>query len=73
MASLSTTTILTTPTTSQASMLAPDPTEWPDSARTAYRGVLADLDSWCRTHDSPRALNSWIAEEAVRQGWDCHS
>ncbi len=46
-----------------------DRVEWPSEARGAHRNVLAQLDSWCRSHDESRMLNSWIAEEAVRQSW----
>ncbi len=46
-----------------------NPAEWASGAQSAYREVLGELDRWCRTNDSPRSLNSWIAEEAVRQSW----
>jgi len=45
------------------------PAEWPDAARDAYRGVLAELDSWCRSHNASQELNSWVAEEAIRRSW----
>ena len=57
----------TAPAIPHADSLSADPAEWPTPARKAYRGVLAELDSWCRIHDSCKMLNSWIAEEAVRQ------
>jgi len=53
----------------QSSALADDPNQWPSDARDAHRRVLSQLESWCRAHDSSKALNSWIAEEAVRQSW----
>jgi len=43
--------------------------DWPAEAKEALREVLGELDGWCRRHDWPRLTNSWIAEEAVRQGW----
>ena len=46
-----------------------DPGNWPSAARDTRRQVVAQLDSWCRTHDASRTLNSWIAEEAIRQSW----
>jgi len=41
--------------------------DWSSSARTAYREVLGELEVWSRRQDSPKGLNSWIAEEAVRR------
>ncbi|HSL17513.1 MAG TPA: hypothetical protein VLB51_06360 [Methylomirabilota bacterium] len=35
--------------------------------RAACRDVLRQLDAWCRSHDAPSGLNSWIAEEALRR------
>jgi hypothetical protein len=46
-----------------------DPGNWPSAARNTHRQVVAQLDSWCRAHDESKMLNSWIAEEAVRQSW----
>jgi len=46
-----------------------DSAEWPDSARSSCRSVLAELESWCRAHDASRMFNSWVAEEAIRQSW----
>lgn len=43
--------------------------DWPSAARDTHRQVVAQLDSWCRSHDELKTLNSWIAEEAVRQSW----
>jgi hypothetical protein len=45
------------------------PADWPAGALAAYRSVLGELEGWCRAHDAPRLLNSWVAEEAVRRGW----
>lgn len=44
--------------------------EWPAEAKAAIRDVNRSLDAWCRTHDWPTATNSWIAEEAIRRGWE---
>ena len=43
--------------------------DWTADARDSYREVLGELDAWSRRQDSSRSLNSWIAEEAVRQSW----
>lgn len=43
--------------------------EWSSGAQSAYREVLGELETWSWRHDSSRILNSWIAEEAVRQSW----
>jgi len=43
--------------------------EWSSGAESAYRHVLGELNAWSRSHDSPRCLNAWIAEEAVRRSW----
>ena len=43
--------------------------EWSTGARNAYREVLGELDMWSRRQDASKSLNSWIAEEAVRQTW----
>ncbi|MEE4273141.1 MAG: hypothetical protein V2I67_15820 [Thermoanaerobaculales bacterium] len=69
MASVVTTTVATAAPLPQTSALADDPNQWPSDARDAHRRVLAQLESWCRAHDSSGVLNSWIAEEAVRQSW----
>ena len=44
-------------------------TEWPDDANEAHRRLQRELDRWCREHDWPMVTNSWVAEEAIRQGW----
>jgi hypothetical protein len=41
----------------------------PSDAITARRRIIAELDAWCRRHDSPHGLNTWIAEEAIRRCW----
>ena len=69
MASISTTHEAAPHTPVQPTPLSASPPEGPGEALSAYRQVLAQLDAWCATHDSPRALNSWVAEEAVRQSW----
>ncbi len=46
-----------------------DISDWPEEARTAYRGVQRELDSWCRRHGWTTSRNAWVAEEAVRQCW----
>lgn len=68
---MSATTITTHPTAPAIPQapLTGEPGEWPYAARDAHRQVVAQLDSWCRTHDELKTLNSWIAEEAVRQSW----
>jgi hypothetical protein len=43
--------------------------DWSSGARNAYREVLGALDSWSSRQDASKSLNSWIAEEAVRQSW----
>lgn len=43
--------------------------EWTPGAQNAYREVLGELDAWSRRLDSSKSLNSWIAEEAIRQSW----
>lgn len=58
-----------THTVPQSSPLSGDPSDWPFDARDTRRQVLSQLDAWCRTHDAPKTLNSWVAEEAVRQSW----
>ena len=46
-----------------------DRAEWPDAADREYHRLMRELNTWCRDHDWPMTTNSWIAEEAVRQGW----
>ena len=43
--------------------------EWPAAARDAYRGLLGDLNAWCRDHGRSFAGNEWVAEEGVREAW----
>ena len=43
--------------------------EWSSGAQNAYREVLGELDMWSRRQDGSKSLNSWIAEEAIRQTW----
>ncbi len=43
--------------------------DWTSGAQNAYREVLGELDVWSRRQDSSKSLNSWIAEEAIRQSW----
>ena len=69
MASIVTTNNQPSPAFPHSDPLSVNPAEWPDSARSAYRGVLSQLDAWSRSHDASKVLNSWIAEEAVRQSW----
>jgi hypothetical protein len=56
-------------TTDRSILLAHDPEQWVPSARQAYRDVLAELESWCRKHQAPQGLNTWVAEEAIRRAW----
>jgi hypothetical protein len=46
-----------------------DRSTWSDDAENTYREVLGELDRWCRDTGSSGILNSWVAEEAVRQTW----
>ena len=46
-----------------------DRSTWSDDADNTYREVLRELDRWCRDTGSSGILNSWVAEEAVRQTW----
>ncbi len=43
--------------------------EWSSGAKSAYGEVLGELDMWSRRQDGSKSLNSWIAEEAIRQTW----
>lgn len=43
--------------------------DWSTNAQNSFREVLGELDAWSRKQDLSRSLNSWIAEEAVRQSW----
>ena len=43
--------------------------DWTTGAQNAYREVLGELDAWSRRQDASKNLNSWIAEEAIRQTW----
>ena len=40
-----------------------------EQADAEYRRIQRELDAWCRKHDWPSTLNSWVAEEALRQCW----
>ncbi len=42
---------------------------WPRTAGAAHEALLRELNLWSRDNDWPVTLNSWIAEEAVRQGY----
>jgi len=50
-------------------VLPDDRSEWPDDAGKAHRQLQRELDRWCLEHDCSMVTNSWVAEEAVRQGW----
>jgi len=50
-------------------VLPDDRTKWPDDAGNEHRRLVRELDRWCREHDCSMVTNSWVAEEAVRQGW----
>ncbi len=50
-------------------VLPEDRIEWPDDAENAHRRLERELDQWCREHDCSMETNSWVAEEAMRQGW----
>ncbi|MEX1312337.1 MAG: hypothetical protein AB1Z65_18100 [Candidatus Sulfomarinibacteraceae bacterium] len=52
-----------------AHLLPIDRGDWSSDARRAYDHVLGELDAWSRQQDASKCLNSWIAEEAVRQAW----
>lgn len=43
---------------------------WPRDAERAYENLLGQLNRWSRDNDWPQISNTWIAEEAVRQGWE---
>ncbi len=43
--------------------------DWPDDAGETHRRLQRELDRWCREHDCSMVTNSWVAEEAMRQGW----
>lgn len=58
-----------TPPAEHFHLLPENRSEWSSGARDAYREVLGALDSWSRQQDESKSLNSWIAEEAVRQSW----
>ena len=47
--------------------LSADRSTWSDDAEISYREVLRELDQWCRDNGSSGTLNSWVAEQAVRQ------
>lgn len=53
----------------QLEVLPEDRAEWPSDAGEAHRRLQGDLDRWCREHGCSMVTNSWVAEEAVRQGW----
>ena len=57
------------PPTEHFHVLPEDRDDWSPDARHAYREVLGALDSWSRQQDASKSLNSWVAEEAVRQSW----
>jgi len=43
---------------------------WPNDAERAYENLLGQLNRWSRDNDWSQICNTWIAEEAVRQGWE---
>jgi hypothetical protein len=59
----------TTPVIEHCLVLPKNRNEWSSGARTAYREVLGELEVWSRRQDLSKSLNSWIAEEAIRQSW----
>lgn len=60
---------VTTPIVAQVNCLPADRSQWPVDAFDSYRQILRDLDRWSRENDFPVITNAWVAEEAVRQGW----
>ena len=58
-----------TPVIEHCHLLPTKRNEWSSGAQAAHREVLGELDAWCRKQDSPKGLNMWIAEEAIRQSW----
>ncbi|MGD9252510.1 MAG: hypothetical protein PVG92_01105 [Holophagae bacterium] len=46
-----------------------DRSTWTDDAEDSYREVLRELDRWCRDNGGSGILNSWVAEQAIRQIW----
>jgi len=67
MAPMTTTIATATPAIEHCHLLPESRREWSSGVQNAYRGVLNELDTWCRKYDAPKGLNSWIAEEAVRR------
>ena len=47
-----------------------DRSAWPEDAGRAYTRLVRELDAWSREHGWTQASNTWIAEEAVRRGWN---
>ena len=58
-----------TPSIEHCHILPTDRREWSSGVQNAYREVLVELDTWSRRQDASKSLNSWIAEEAIRQAW----
>ena len=56
-----------TPPIEHSHLLPKNRRDWPATDQDSYREVLEKLDAWCRAHDAPKSLNSWVAEEAVRR------
>ena len=57
------------PTIEHCHVLSINRSEWSSGAQNAYREILGELEAWSRRQDSPKGLNTWIAEEAIRQSW----
>lgn len=60
----------TTPAQPTLSALPADRSQWPEDAGRAFNHLQRELDLWSIEHGWTRAGNAWIAEEAVRRGWD---
>lgn len=52
------------------SALPADRSQWPEDAGRAFNHLQRELDLWSIEHGWTRTGNAWIAEEAVRRGWD---
>lgn len=69
MAPMITTIEAVSPGIEHCNILPANTSEWSTGAKNAYKEVLGELDMWSRRQDASKSLNSWIAEEAIRQTW----